>query len=349
MGGNALKHLNVVRVDTNTLIGVFNSFYRLFNIHEINCYIVPWIESKQDHGDLDIIVNSTKDEVFELLKSKKFMINKSKTNDNVISMPYDVGNNKLLQVDFICTPNSHWTRFFYSGGDFGLYMGRVCSAYGLVFATDGFRLRADPEVNWMKDITLTDEPSSFLSVMEYDNPPRFIKEEDLWNYILSSKFAKPWMFLPKSTNAENRSRDKQRPAVQRFQNWLMNKIESEKELDQHKFSYDEAYCFACNNFDSSIINSEIIDQENEFNLNKEVNAIFGVSAVDKALTKNFDVSKFKIGWINEVIKDMQSMLPPKNERFNIYKHSPDIAEKIAISAAKISLEKLKIKYINKLL
>jgi hypothetical protein len=331
MGGNALKHLGVTRVDTNTLIGVYNHIYRLLNIHQINCYAVPWVESKNDHGDLDIIVNETKDKIRTLLRSAGLMIDKSTTNNIVISMPYDLGNDKLLQVDLICTPDSNWTRFFYSGGDFGLYMGRVCSANGLVFGTDGLRLRADPEINWMKDVTLTTDPLKYLSVMGYDYPPRFKTEEYLWKYILSSSLAKPWMFKPQSTNSENRSRDKQRPAVQRFQNWL--KTIPTAEDCPAKWTYRQAFDFACRNFDRKHIEEVYFEQQSEYNLHKDINATFGAATVRK-ISPNISPEQIKT-----VIKDMQPMLPSKNERFQIYKHHSDIAEKIATAAAKIAIAK----------
>jgi hypothetical protein len=324
MGGNALKHLNPKRMTSNEIMGVYNHISRLLNIYEIDSFIVPWVESKEDHGDLDILtfpkdLNVMPDIILKIFGQKAMdgMIK----NDKCYSIPFQINNYEIVQVDIMIHPSSmsrNHVRLYYTGGDFGLYLGRVAACYGLVFAQEGLRYRANPDNPWENDILLETEPLKSLNVLGYGLPPRFKEEEDMWSYVLSSKLAKPWMFLPNSTNAENRSRDKQRKAVQRFQDWI--RLFPQEQLIKTKvnFNVSEKYPH---------IISILHDQKREWEEMKECNKMWGIDAV-KFIKPSF--SKEQIG---EIIKLMQPHLPDKKRRLELFKSNPHDSNDMAIEIA----------------
>jgi hypothetical protein len=59
-----------------------------------------------------------------------------------------------------------------------------------------------------------------MQFLGYERKDGFRTYDELWRYVLSSPLAHPALFMPDATNAENRSRDKNRTMVVKFQEWV---------------------------------------------------------------------------------------------------------------------------------
>lgn len=330
MGGNALKEFKPKRMTTREVTNTFNYIQRLWLLRYPDSppYLVPWVDEKDDHGDIDIVVERYPEDVKEWLTEHTTIM---KTNDRVISAGWPTPNG-LVQVDFICEDSDTATaRFFYSGGDFGMLMGRLAAWHGLVFGMDGLRLRADPEKPWSKDILLTRDPEVILETLGLQKKmPRFTTYKKMWDYVMASPMARSYMFMPAATNAENRSRDRQRPRIKEFQEWLKKYFPWDPVVppDIPRVTFEKALETVAKTFGAFVIN-ECQQQESRWKVERNFNQIVGVDAVAMMSAKPLGPEI-----TGDVIRGMQPYLPTKPE---LKKLPPEIVMKFARAAARISL------------
>lgn len=337
MGGNALKEFKPQRMTSKEVIDIFHYIQRLWALDRTYppLYLVPWIEEKDDHGDIDIVAEASVETVKRFLDDH---VKIQKRNDKVISAGWQVDQN-IVQVDFICVDpeDAAATRFFYSGGDFGMLLGRLAAWHGLVFGMDGLRLRADPEQPWSNDIHLTALPVRILYALGLQQPmPRFRKYEDMWEYVLSSKMARPYMFMPEATNAENRSRDKQRPKIKEFQAWLRRWFtwKPGDPQDIPRMPFEAALGKAHGEFGSRVM-EEYQAQKETWNQERNFLHRIGAGAVEAVSAKG--LSKEDLGL---VIRGMQAYMPERPKLRELEKESPWLVDLIATLNARLALYRL---------
>lgn len=355
MGGNALKHMNPVRVTTPEAVAVYHDIARLFNVcGGLETAPVPWVESKTSHGDIDILVFADLPQVRAVVDAyqhatavgdQRFNPGAT-TNDRCISAPYrlddTVDATRVVQVDLMCVGDlpRPFVKLYYSGGDFGLYIGRVAAALGFVFAQEGLRIRADPGVPWMRDVLLTSDPHVALRFLGYGDPPRFRREEDLWAYVLSSPKAQPWMFLPHGTNAENRSRDKQRPAVQRFQEWLACACPGAVTAARAHLCFEVARRAWEAEHGDSVIAHHLANQERSWRIERDCNRAWGIEAVAllaDRLRPDIDIGERS----GDLILAMQPFLPhSKIDRLIAFTKTPELVKLHVQAAAEAAAHQL---------
>lgn len=337
MGGNALKEYKPKRMTSKEVIDIFHYIQRLWALDRTYppLYLVPWIEEKDDHGDIDIVVEGSIEIVKRFLDDH---VKIQKRNDKVISAGWQVDQH-IVQVDFICADpeDAAATRFFYSGGDFGMLLGRLAAWHGLVFGMDGLRLRANPLEPWSQDILLTALPERILRTLGLNGvPPRFKTYENMWEYVLSSTMARPYMFMPEATNAENRSRDKQRPKIKEFQAWLRRQF-TWKPGDPHdllRVPFETALAQTHLEFGSRIM-LEYQAQKETWNQERNFLHRIGAGAVEAVSAKV--LSKEDLGL---VIRGMQAHMPERPKLRELEKESPWLVDLIATLNARLALYRL---------
>ncbi len=329
MGGNALAHLGVSRVTTVELVTVYNRISRqlLLSGHGLFPHLVPWIDSKTDHGDIDLIVKC--DGPSHIIRALRINSNQwHSINGDVISVAIPISEDptgRRVQVDFICIKEAvDHHRLFYSGGDFGLLIGRIAAWNGLTFAQEGLRLRHCEELGTDQDILLTSNPVESMNLLGYFSlPGSFSTYEDLWSWVMCSRMAHPDMFKPESTNAENRSRDKERPMVEKFQTWLS----TQECLKNCPARTNGAWYFQrLPEHLRELVDDELLRRDGEASLVKEITACFGMGAVKHVL----GLEGAEAG---EVVRAMQPFLPEKIERRRLYTSNPKMATLMAQNAA----------------
>lgn len=316
MGGNALKHLHPQRMTSMEVVSIFWRVFSLANALRIRVFLVPWCLDKNDHGDIDVIVEAAStgpqsSHNLALLADAVGDYNQSVKNGPVISVAYP-WKKGVVQLDLISTKRedlSH-TLLYYSGGGLGMILGRVAAAYGLVFASEGLRLRSDPEKPWSRDIPLTSDPIFSLEALGYDwhGVGGFENEEQLWRFALNSPKAEPWMFLPELTNADNRYRDRGRPSYMRFQDWLRKNYDV---TARPRSLREEGMTIARRLVPD--IDMQLIKEESEWRLNKGYNYDVGIGAVKHHFPDMLDAEA------GEIVRLMQPLLPSREMRTEMFR------------------------------
>jgi len=341
MGGNALAHLGVGRADTRTVINLYNRICRLGALYGMRLHLVPWVEEKDDHGDIDVLTDYVPGGVACFMKHNFGIAeNEMSTNGNVISVavPYD---SKLkIQVDFITTPDEDmpFSMFYYAGGDLGSLVGRIAAAKGYTFATNGFRLRADHERGILEDIKLPVKMVRALDLLGFKTMPdaeTFKTYHNMWTYVMSSELVHPAMFMPDATNSENRSRDKQRRMIGKFQDWIRSQYpdDCEKLGDYQRFTGAER--LHCMPEDLSTHAQKVLAQRERDEENRAGrSACYGRKAVFEVFgtLSNEDMGA--------IIREMQPLLPTKNDREDLWKLNKDMALMLSKNAARAAGLKL---------
>lgn len=318
MGGNALKHLNPTRLTSMEVLAIYWHVAAMANIAGFEVHLVPWVLDKQDHGDVDILVQEIDEKSDHgrryLATSLKPV--EMKHNGPVVSVGYQFAPGRVAQVDLISVPRHaiRMARLYYAGSGIGMILGRVAAWHGLVLAWDNIRLRSNPELPWSRDIPLTPDPGLALGLLGYDPDAfgAFRTEEDVWEYAMSSPMAQPWMFTSENTNSDNRSRDRGRPGFMRFQEWLKEKMPP---LGPHgpywqRATWEQAVDLA-RQMDENV-DRRIDMQRQEWQHNKDRNFALGMGAVKDQFPYLTDEQA------GTVIRDMQETMPPKNVREEMF-------------------------------
>ena len=319
MGGNALKHLEPVRLTSAKVIDLVHHLHRNWQLVDNRpLYLVPWVSEKPDHGDIDVICEAPPETVTRFCALVGADVGAISRNDAVMSvpvpLPWEQGATiqHIVQVDFICCDSSDAaaTRFFYAGGDFGMLLGRVAAWNGLVFGMDGLRYRADRDCPWAADVQLTAQPSEILDALGYPKAlPWFDTYDRLWRFVLSSPLAGAWMFMPAATNHENRSRDKQRRKVGDFQDWLTTNFPDQLEPIAPRKTPTEAQAWTRTRFPATGLNAALALQKGRFEYAKLRTRLLGLGAVEDVIGPGHPVELQ-----GELVHEMQNLLPSKSER-----------------------------------
>ncbi len=219
MGGNALKEINCVRVSKEIYKrikeDVINRLKDKIKIMEI--YEVP---NKEDFGDLDLLVNEY---VFEIVK-EEFKPISYKINGNVLSFSYELEEkDKYFQIDLIRMDNMEMGQFYFSYGDVGSIIGRIVNYNKMKFGQNGIW------INYKDDnIILSDNRRDICEYigLEYKKwEDGFKKEEDIYEWIIGSKYFNKIYFEEEYFNYRYKDRLKDRKMFVNFIKYI-EKIEN---------------------------------------------------------------------------------------------------------------------------
>lgn len=333
MGGNALKYLNPLRVDSTQAVALFHHIQRNLAVHvAAPLWLVPWLWEKQDHGDLDIVIEHPHHDLHQRLLPQLFGIDPARcmVNDTVVSTPMPAlwAPDRVVQVDFIAasSDDARTKRLYYGGGDLGMLLGRVAAWHGFVFGMDGLRLRSDPALPWSRDIRLSTDPSAILRFLGY--PPRFppfTTYPELWRHVVEGPRARPWMFLPSATTAENRSRDRQRRQIGRFTEWVLTtypKADQAHDPLGQRATPAQALAEAETAFPDLDLRQQVAAQQADWQARREDQAALGRAAIRAVLADPDGLAAERLG---ELIRAVHSHLPRRDERERLL-DQPDTRE-----------------------
>ncbi len=225
MGGHALKNTITKRID-------------LDNYQRIKAYIKQSLESegyiigeitetpgKDSFGDLDLLwwTESTSD-IHQVI-AKLFKPNEIVSNGGVYSFDFE-----QFQIDLIkCSSlkQMEFAKFYFSYGDVGGILGRICSAHGLKFGHDGLHavlydktIYPTNEFDVKKthnEILLSDNPlqvCEFLDLNWSEYSKGFADLTQIFNWIVSCKYFNVELFTV--FNYDNLRRLKFRPMYIKF-------------------------------------------------------------------------------------------------------------------------------------
>lgn len=131
MGGNALKHVGVIRATTEVMERIKDELRTMYKdiliLHDVYS-----VKNKDTHGDVDILVEHlTSDDTMTVLK-RIYNPEHIVDNGSIISFAYKRDNN-LYQVDFITSSNILKDQFYLSYGIVGAIIGRMTTRNDLSY------------------------------------------------------------------------------------------------------------------------------------------------------------------------------------------------------------------------
>lgn len=196
MGGNALKHLGVKRLNLEEYC---STIHKLEDILGCKLYSPSFFDDKNDFGDIDIVIwpeTMPKDWLELVLKganSKGY-----KKNGNVTSVEVDG-----FQVDFIDEPCFDSAIYYYSYGGIGSILGVIVKQMGLKLKTTGlYYPLVSNNGKLIKDILITNEAKKIRDFIGLYTETRaeggWDNREQIFQMIGKSEYFHPDLFKTSS-------------------------------------------------------------------------------------------------------------------------------------------------------
>ena len=234
MGGNALKDVSTRRM-TKAEMEATNRVIQdsVVSAWGVRCAVVPSYGSKMDFGDLDVLVASgglTPDQrspegIQEW--AKQHNARSFSFNDNVVSFDFRASpqDHSGFQVDLIFTPDKDFDAAldYFSFNDLGNLIGRLAHKMGFSYGHRGMVYPWRTGDHVFRTLTVTQDMSAAKSFLGLD-PKRYAEgfetPEDMFRYVMSSRFFTPEIFLLENRNHTSRTRDRKRAMYRGFLEYI---------------------------------------------------------------------------------------------------------------------------------
>lgn len=182
--------------------------------------VIPSYRTKEDFGDMDVLVYSEHmssgflDKICEKWKSKERV-----SNGGCHSLELNG-----FQIDIITAPADEF-RFalaYFSWNDLGNLMGRVAHKMGLKFGHDGLYYALRDGTNHLEEVQIITHPDVAISWLGF-NLERWYKGfdtlEEIFEFVAANPYFNPDIYLFDNMNAVSRIRDKKRKTYNAFLAW----------------------------------------------------------------------------------------------------------------------------------
>lgn len=192
--------------------------------------VIPSIPSKQDFGDIDILVEQdarpTLPAAIDRLGAKEVRHNGPVVS---IGMP---GVDGVVQVDFIYVPaaNYEFALAYFGFNDMGNLLGRVAHKAGFKLGERGLLYVVRDEDNSshvLQELAVTNDWDEALDLLGYDAKRYragvnggFQTMDDVFRYVVSSPYIYADMYTLENRSHAARTRDRKRPTYRAFLEWL---------------------------------------------------------------------------------------------------------------------------------
>ena len=286
MGGRALNRFGIYTDRKTTadheriLAEVKPRIEKLFN-SEVR--IVKYYHTKETHGDLDLLLKSSNGlNVHEEIK-KEFNVDFVNSNTNVHSFAYD-----NYQIDIIVVAQKDWaSTFFYDYDPVGNLIGKYAHSFGLKSGYAGlvypYRGNSGTVV---KDIVISQDQEKIHTFFDLDfdrYKKGFDTVEEIFDYIINSKYFNAERFQFDNLTGVDRKRNKKRATYNGFLEYINSK------------NYTNEFIF---NKDKSVYLEVINDFFPEANLFEELEELKRVDERNKLVKEKFNgrlvMEKFNI-------------------------------------------------------
>lgn len=237
MGGNALKNCETRRLQkAEYLVLVERVINDLKNeLSEPNwdrrVKNIPYYTSKEDFGDADILIDSCMlpaDWVDRMVK--KWDSKETYSNGDCVSFEVDG-----FQVDVIKSPSQEYefAYNYFSYNDLGNLIGRMAKKLGLKYGHDGlwYVFRDGDQV--VENILISYDPKRVYEILGLEYRKDFDTLEDIFEFVSSSWYFNPDIYLFENLNHISRIRDRKRKTYNAFLQWC----------EQNKSQFDTTFKF----------------------------------------------------------------------------------------------------------
>lgn len=267
---------------------IIEDIFLLFNVPVTD--ILAYAE-KESFGDADVLILSD-DLPSDWTKIVQTHFNLSdaeiKRNSNVVSFKYEE-----LQVDLIATPKEEFfsSYVYFSFNDLHNLIGRIGHKIGLKIAHDGLWLVVRPRDNAnhiIGNVLITRDILQSYDILGL-NPERWLQGfdtlDEIFEFVTTSKYFNPDIYLLDNRNATSRVRDKKRKTYTKFLEYCNS---HKDELRHYQFpSNDERGGYGLREpFYTDVILKKWPEVENEvnnliydFELNERFKSIFNGEVV----------------------------------------------------------------------
>ena len=224
MGGTALKNVKTKRINTNELCYIYNNIIQpvLYEFN-IESYIPKFYNLKDDHGDIDIVLNMENDyekvlNIINLFKPKEIYAPKG---CNTYS--FDLCN---TQIDFIIhgIENYNTSCHFFSHGDLHNLLGKIYHQFhGLKMGYDGLKYSYYNNNQRVGYIYLTKDYKKIYEFLglDYDVISNgFDTIQDMFNYVISCKYFTTKLYMDHNLRAIDKKRNKKRKGFILFKEFI---------------------------------------------------------------------------------------------------------------------------------
>ena len=222
MGGNALKNTFTRRYEREEYFELEEEVMRelhwsLGRTHTLSVRPIKAYRKKESFGDMDLLVESYGlSPLWKETIRTKFEPNEMVSNGNCLSFDY-----KELQIDLIITPTNEMntSELYFSYNDLGNLMGRVAHKFGLKYGHDGMYYIMRDGGTGRKDILLTKDPRRMFDILGFDYD-RYLEGfdtlDDIFKFVMESKYFNPNIYLYDNLNHQSRTRDRKRATYHAF-------------------------------------------------------------------------------------------------------------------------------------
>lgn len=234
MGGNALPEAGTRRFKAGEYYQVEGEVVnRLKNLFPASLILpIKAYASKESFGDADILVESDflpTSWVDDIIK--EFSPRGHFKNGNVLSFEF-----MDMQIDAICmqTKDFHSAYQYHNYNDLGNLLGRVAHKLGLKLGHDGLSYVWRIDSHAFRTITLLKDWKDILPVLGYSYEryaEGFDTLEDIFEFVVSSRFFNKAIYELDNRNHTSRTRDRKRKTYTEFLKW----IESYEETPTQRF------------------------------------------------------------------------------------------------------------------
>lgn len=228
--GGKLFGSRASRVTTSEMNSIFdelkNQLDNSFNKFELS----KALPSKQDHGDIDIVLTGSSGDVKDTLISK--LGNKIKDysrNGNIYSILYSSGLGKDVHVDFVYADDESFDsqKTYLALGDFSGILGVMARQNGYKYATTGFHKIYVDKSGRHHDILITKNLKDGLKILGYNNVlntyDNIYNNDDVVKFISSSPFFDSDNYRGQTMNHSDRKRVRAgRPSADYIRNSLID-------------------------------------------------------------------------------------------------------------------------------
>jgi hypothetical protein len=247
MGGKALNQFGIFteRKDTKTFLKIGEEIRTiLFSDFHLETAIVKCYHEKSDHGDLDLLLKITEDFKLKNINIKDYINQRFKPrgiyySGGVYSFDY-----QNFQIDFICIQNIDWdiANTFFNYDCAGNCMGKVYHKFNLSYGWNGlyYKFRNFNGRN-SQNILISKDPKKIFEFGCYDydiHSNGFEKLEDIFKFIISSKYFNSTIFQFNNLRHIDKKRNRKRKTYNLFLSYIAdNNIIKSFPFEKNKESY----------------------------------------------------------------------------------------------------------------
>jgi len=240
MGGQAIKNVYTRRYSRKEYDEIVPEIIQKAKKLFSDATDTKFFFEKESFGDADILCLVDKpinidiaNWIFSEFKSKE--VNK---NSHVYSFEY-----KELQVDFILTPLRNWetSKVYFSYNDLHNLIGKVAHKFGLKWGFDGLQYVYRLNDKKLGTIEVTKNHKEALEFLGFDSKryeEGFKNLDEIFEFVINSKYFNPWLFDLEKLNRINRERDKKRTTYKKFLEYL-EPIKKETKIEDYHYFYSD--------------------------------------------------------------------------------------------------------------